>query len=55
MYDQIEEHFETVWRMLDAAREDLIPEGDEGYDQQWDDVCHAMAVLKEAVASAAQV
>ena len=41
------QHLETVWEALHAYREDLIPEGDEGYDEIWSDICLAMAVITE--------
>ena len=40
---------ETVWDALHAYREDLIPEGDEQYDEIWSDVCTAMAWITETV------
>jgi hypothetical protein len=40
---------ETVWDALHAYREDLIPEGDERYDAQWDDICSAMHWIDEAI------
>lgn len=40
---------ETVWDALHAYREDLIPEGDEHYDEIWDDICTAMAWMTESV------
>ena len=40
----------SVWDVLDMAREDCIPEGrDESYDEQWDEVCEAMAKIHEAL------
>lgn len=36
----------TVWQLLHAAREDLIPEGENEYDAQWEEVCLAMANLR---------
>lgn len=45
----IPESLETVWDALHAYREDLIPEGDEAYDSQWDDICTAMAWITEAL------
>jgi len=41
---------ETVWDALHAYREDLIPEGDEQYDEIWDDICTAMAWIEERLA-----
>lgn len=40
--------FKTVWDALHGFREDCIPEGDPMYDEQWDDICHAMAVITDA-------
>lgn len=40
---------ETVWDALHAYREDLIPEGDEQYDEIWNDICTAMAWITENV------
>lgn len=37
----------TVWDALFAYREDLIPEGDEHYDNVWSDICTAMAWISE--------
>ena len=42
-----DENLAIVWAALHAYREDLIPEGDESYDEQWDDICTAMADLEE--------
>jgi hypothetical protein len=39
--------FETIWDALHGYREDCIPEGDEAYDDQWSDICTAMAWLRE--------
>ncbi|MDB4342547.1 hypothetical protein OAA20_00530 [bacterium] len=40
---------ETVWDALHAYRADLIPEGDEQYDEIWSDICTAMAWISETV------
>ena len=40
---------ETVWDALHAYREDLIPEGDEMYDDQWDDICSEMGWISETL------
>jgi len=42
-----ESWFETIWDALHGYREDCIPEGDEAYDEQWSDICTAMAWLRE--------
>lgn len=41
------EQLEIIWDALAAYREDLIPEGDEIYDKEWDDICTAMAWITE--------
>jgi len=38
-----------IWEVLHAYREDCIPEGDEIYDEEWDDICYAMARIKETI------
>ena len=38
---------EIVWQALYGFREDCIPEGTDMYDQQWDEICTAMAWIKE--------
>ena len=43
------ESLETVWGVLHQYREDLIPEGDEAYDNEWGDVCTAMAWITDAL------
>ena len=40
---------ETVWDALHAYRADLIPEGDEQYDEIWSDICTAMAWITQTV------
>jgi len=39
--------FKIVWDALHAHREDSIPEGEPMYDEQWDDICHSMAVIMD--------
>ncbi|CAB4195294.1 hypothetical protein UFOVP1298_10 [uncultured Caudovirales phage] len=46
MHD-IQEQLAIIWEALHAYREDLIPEGDELYDELWGDICLAMAVIHE--------
>ncbi len=46
----MKQELETVWDALHAYREDLIPEGDEQYDEIWDDICTAMAWIEERLA-----
>ena len=38
---------DEIWKALHAFREDLIPEGDEMYDDQWSDITTAMAWIEE--------
>ena len=45
---------ETVWELLHEAREDLIPEGDELYDERWSDVTTAMAWIEEGLEGATE-
>ena len=47
-YD-ITEELETVWDALYAFREDLIPEGEEMYDEQWDNICTSMSRITESL------
>jgi len=42
-----ESWLETVWDALGGYREDCIPEGEEMYDEEWDDICTAMAFIRE--------
>lgn len=37
----------TIWEALHAYREDLIPEGEPMYDDQWSDITTAMAWITE--------
>jgi hypothetical protein len=39
---------ETIWEALHGYRENCIPEGgDPAYDEQWNDICSAMAYIQE--------
>lgn len=44
-----ESWLETIWQALACYREDCIPEGDETYDETWNDICTAMAWIREAL------
>jgi hypothetical protein len=46
MHD-IKDQIDIVWAALEAYRADLIPEGDEQFDEIWNDICTAMAVIEE--------
>ena len=41
----------TVWDVLHQYRENLIPPDrpDTSYDEEWDEICFAMAVIKESL------
>jgi len=39
----------TIWKALHAYREDLIPEGDEMFDDQWSEITTAMAWIEEEI------
>lgn len=38
---------DTIWDALQAHRETNIPEGVTEYDEQWDEICTAMAWIAE--------
>ena len=38
---------ETIWDALSAYREDCIPEGEDRYDREWENICTAMAWVSE--------
>jgi hypothetical protein len=46
MHD-IKQQIDIIWDALEAYRSDLIPEGDEQFDEIWGDICTAMAVIEE--------
>ena len=46
-YNNRESWMETVWVALQNYREDCIPEGDAMYDNEWNDICTAMAWIRE--------
>ena len=48
-YQDQKENIDVIWEALGNCRENLIPEGDESYDKEWDNICHAMALLQEAL------
>jgi hypothetical protein len=43
----IEKQLEIIWNALHSYREDCISEGDEMHDEIWEDICLAMAVIRE--------
>ena len=46
MHD-INEQIQIIWAALEAYRADLIPEGQPEYDEEWNNICTAMAVITE--------
>lgn len=44
-----------IWAALSDYRENCIPEGDENYDKQWDDICFAMEHITNAAGSSAML
>ncbi len=46
MHD-IEKQLEIIWDALHSYREDCIPESDPSYNEEWEDICLAMAVIRE--------
>ena len=39
-------NLQIIWNALHSYREDCIPEGDLLYDDQWDQICTAMAHIE---------
>lgn len=39
----------TVWGALEGYRENCIPPDDPQYDEEWDDICTAMAWIRESL------
>lgn len=40
---------DAIWTALHSYREEQIPEGDESYDREWDEIATAMAWLTEEI------
>ncbi len=47
METEMEKNLETIWNALQAYREDLISEGEEMHDKEWDEITYAMARITE--------
>ena len=47
--ETVQGYIDTVWAALYAYREDLIPECDECYDDEWSNLTYAMAKIVEAL------
>tara|TARA_Y100001972_G_C7471434_1_gene240021 strand:+ start:216 stop:413 length:198 start_codon:yes stop_codon:yes gene_type:complete len=45
----MEDDLKVIWDALHSFREDCIPEGDFMYDEQWDEICTAMARVHKAL------
>lgn len=43
----VEGMLDVVWEALFSYRENCIPEGTKEYDEEWSDICTAMAWIKE--------
>jgi hypothetical protein len=46
MHD-INEQIAIIWEALHSYREDCIPESDPNHNEEWEDICLAMAVIQE--------
>jgi hypothetical protein len=46
MHD-IREQINIIWEALHSYREDCILESDPSYNEVWEDICLAMAVIQE--------
>ena len=45
--NNVESMLEVVWEALHGYRQSCIPEGVEEYDDEWSDICTAMAWIEE--------
>ncbi len=45
----MENSLQIIWNALHSYREDCIPEGDLFYDDQWNQICAAMARIHKAL------
>jgi hypothetical protein len=51
-HNDLDSILETIWLALEGFRENCIPEGQEqSYDDQWGDICTAMAWVEEDLRS----
>lgn len=46
MHD-IQEQINIIWEALHSYRENCIPESDPSYNEEWENICLAMAVIQE--------
>jgi hypothetical protein len=40
---------DVIWNALHSHRETCIPEGEPAYDDEWSDICTAMAWIAESL------
>ncbi len=45
--NDVESMLEAVWTALHGYRESCMPEGTPEYDEEWDEICTAMAWIQE--------
>lgn len=50
-----ESWLKVIWAALDNYRENNIPQGDESYDETWDELCTAMAWVREELGLSSEV
>jgi hypothetical protein len=46
-HNDMDSILDTIWEALEGYRENCIPEGQAEYDDQWSDICTAMAWIQE--------
>jgi hypothetical protein len=47
MTGSTEENLATIWEALETFRENSIPEGTDKHDDEWGNICLAMANIRE--------
>jgi|GEM_PF-2942148 len=47
MANDFYDNLKIVWNALEAYRDKCIPEGVKEFDQEWNEVCTAMALITE--------
>jgi hypothetical protein len=45
--NDLQSMLDTIWQGLEGYRENCIPEGDKQYDEEWNEICTAMAWITE--------
>jgi len=46
-HNDLDSIIDTIWQALEGYRENCIPEGQTEYDNEWSDICTAMAWIQE--------